>query len=262
MFNLSEQLKKLKEDLSSSLGSHSLIKFTVDDKLPKNLEGDPNQIITVIRHFSTAIFQGIANGVLRVEANLKEKKGKQIIANIRIIGVGLVEKEAKKVEAELERLSKLQHLEELSVIKDAKQIAVHFSTSLQLGENHGPDDLHAFSGKNVLIVEDSDINTFVFASFLEYWGVHYSTVYDGLAGVDFAMAREYDAIFMDIHMPIMNGIEAIKLIRKKNKEIPIIVISGVSDMVSIDDAIKVGASDFVRKPASKKDLYDVLSKYF
>jgi two-component system, NtrC family, response regulator AtoC len=66
------------------------------------------------------------------------------------------------------------------------------------------------------------------------------------------------AILLDIIMPRRDGFEALKEIRRYNKEIPVIIMSGASSSLNIVEAMKCGASDFVPKPVNPADLRKVL----
>lgn len=67
---------------------------------------------------------------------------------------------------------------------------------------------------------------------------------------------------MDLHMPIMDGFEATKLIRKENKNIPIITLSSSDTPVDVEKSLKVGMNEHVAKPIKKDKIETVLSKYF
>jgi two-component system, NtrC family, response regulator AtoC len=66
------------------------------------------------------------------------------------------------------------------------------------------------------------------------------------------------AILLDIIMPRRDGFEALKEIRRSNKDIPVIILSGASSPLNIVEAMKNGANDFVPKPVNPEDLRRVL----
>ena len=78
------------------------------------------------------------------------------------------------------------------------------------------------------------------------------------------MAREkqYQLILMDIHMPLMDGYEATRLIREVNKDILIIGLSADVTKQAIDKSLKLGMNDYLTKPLSKEKLQNILIKYF
>ena len=71
----------------------------------------------------------------------------------------------------------------------------------------------------------------------------------------------YDIILLDMEMPIMNGIETVKEIRKINKTIPIIMVSAYSSNDLIKEALTVGATDYYIKPLTMNRLENVINTY-
>ena len=86
-------------------------------------------------------------------------------------------------------------------------------------------------GKTVLIVDDAVDNRVVFGLFLEHFGVRVLEAQDGWEGVQQARQQKPDLILMDIAMPVMDGIDAIRLLRadKRTASTPVIVVSGHAD---------------------------------
>lgn len=71
----------------------------------------------------------------------------------------------------------------------------------------------------------------------------------------------FDIIFMDVHMPVMNGLDAIKIIRQTNKEIPIIIITAdVTDNIK-NNKESIGFTDYVNKPVVIDNLLNIITKY-
>ncbi|MCC5910632.1 MAG: response regulator [Clostridiaceae bacterium] len=68
-------------------------------------------------------------------------------------------------------------------------------------------------------------------------------------------------IFMDIKMPGMNGIEASQYIKKKHKDIIIIILSAYEDFQLAQQALRVGVDDYILKPAKPTEIASVLDKY-
>ena len=81
-----------------------------------------------------------------------------------------------------------------------------------------------------------------------------------------ALFREYGkeakAILMDIKMPVMNGLDATKIIREENKEIPIIMQTAYAFSSDKENAMNAGASEVLVKPITLSILRGTLTKYF
>jgi len=76
-------------------------------------------------------------------------------------------------------------------------------------------------------------------------------------------ANSYDLIFMDYHMPKLDGVEATKKIREKFSKKPIIVSLSASVMKDeVERYLKSGMNDSISKPISQADLISIFNKYF
>ncbi|MDF1881113.1 response regulator [Sulfurimonas sp. MAG313] len=121
---------------------------------------------------------------------------------------------------------------------------------------------------NILIVDDNANNRMVLKLMLQDYGEEKNAVYDivecenGLEAVNKANRADFDIIFMDIMMPEMNGIEATKKIRARNKEVMIIAVSAVDDELQQKEILRNGAEDYVPKPIDIKLLNARLDSYF
>ena len=73
--------------------------------------------------------------------------------------------------------------------------------------------------------------------------------------------RNYDLILMDIKMPVMNGLDATKIIRGENKEIPIIMQTAYAFTADRENAMAAGASEVLVKPITLSALRTCLSRF-
>ncbi|MDR2610010.1 MAG: response regulator [Clostridiales Family XIII bacterium] len=125
----------------------------------------------------------------------------------------------------------------------------------------GIDD---FSELHILLVEDIDINREIVLSFLEQTGISVDCAENGEEAV--AMVREsegrYDAIFMDIQMPKMDGYEATQQIRALDipaaRDIPIIAMTANVFHEDIEKCLACGMNDHIGKPLNREDIIDKL----
>jgi signal transduction histidine kinase/ActR/RegA family two-component response regulator len=112
-----------------------------------------------------------------------------------------------------------------------------------------------------LIVEDNEINIFLIEKLLRKYFSHIYIVKNGKDAVAFIQNQELDLIFMDCQMPVMDGMEATKLIRKiENKKHYIIALTA---NISPEDQAKCfesGMDDFIAKPINKNELFDKIKK--
>jgi DNA-binding response OmpR family regulator len=108
--------------------------------------------------------------------------------------------------------------------------------------------------KNVLIVEDNLTMLRGLKDNFESKGYHVKTATDGELGLKAAIAEKPDLIILDIMLPKINGYEVCSLIRRKNLNIPIIMLTAKDQEKDIILGLNLGADDYVTKPFSIKVL--------
>ncbi len=120
--------------------------------------------------------------------------------------------------------------------------------------------------KKVLIVDDSALVRKQLSDIIEQLGFEVETAKNGQEGVNKATSFQYDVITMDINMPIMNGIDAVKQIMSKQPT-PILMISSLTteDAPITMDALDAGAIDYISKPGTmnigrEQNSQDILEK--
>jgi signal transduction histidine kinase/DNA-binding NarL/FixJ family response regulator len=118
------------------------------------------------------------------------------------------------------------------------------------------------TGKRILVVEDNPNNQLLIKNYLNIWGMFPDIANNGKKGVKMAIKNNYDAIFMDLQMPIMDGFEATMLIRERlGSKIPIIGCSAHSLVGEKEKCLAIGMDDYVAKPYTEKELIETLFKY-
>lgn len=127
---------------------------------------------------------------------------------------------------------------------------------------HG-DTTDVFNGKIILLAEDIEINREIITSILEDTGIVFEYAENGKVAVEkFKNAPDkYDLIFMDIQMPLMDGLEATRQIRQlstaKAKQIPIIAMTANAFDEDVENCKKAGMNDHIGKPV---DFDEVMAK--
>ncbi|MBO6068557.1 MAG: sigma-54-dependent Fis family transcriptional regulator, partial [Bacteroidales bacterium] len=100
----------------------------------------------------------------------------------------------------------------------------------------------------VLVIDDERSIRNTLKEILEFEGHTIAVAEDGKQGLEMALNDAYDAIFCDIKMPNMDGLEVLSNLADSENEAPIIMISGHGDIDTAVDCIKKGAYDFIQKP--------------
>ena len=115
-------------------------------------------------------------------------------------------------------------------------------------------------GARVLLVEDNEINRMVATEILQQFGVVVDIAENGQIGVEKIMANTYDAVLMDIQMPLMDGLEAARRIRKDPRfdQLPIIAMTAHAMVEDHTKSLEAGMQAHVSKPFDPQDLKDAL----
>jgi PAS domain S-box-containing protein len=119
-------------------------------------------------------------------------------------------------------------------------------------------------GKKVLVAEDNKINFFVANKFLIGWGVIVTHAENGQIALDLLEKEDFDLILMDLHMPVLDGIEATRVIRKsenpKISSIPVVALTAAIMSESHDKIEDLSINDYVLKPFKPRDLFEKIRK--
>ena len=123
--------------------------------------------------------------------------------------------------------------------------------------------LQYIRGAWVLLVEDNDINRQVAQEILVGAGINVSLANDGQEAIEAIKEKEYDAVLMDLQMPVMDGYEATRVIRSdpRFKELPIIAMTAHAMAGDREKSLEVGMNDHVTKPIDPDQLFATLMKW-
>jgi CheY-like chemotaxis protein len=126
-----------------------------------------------------------------------------------------------------------------------------------LAEAEGPTNGGQFAGKRILIVDDDVRNVFALTSALERHGIDVLYAENGEAGIE-TLQREpdVDLVLMDIMMPGMDGLTAMRLIRDipQFRGLPLIALTAKAMTGDREDSLAAGASEYVTKPVDVAQL--------
>jgi DNA-binding response OmpR family regulator len=103
---------------------------------------------------------------------------------------------------------------------------------------------------NILIVDDNEMNREVLSRRLERQGYSYGMAEDGVEALELMRAQSFDIVLLDIMMPRMNGYQVLEAMKNDPvlHNLPVIVVSAVSELDSIVRCVELGAEDYLFKP--------------
>ncbi|MFA5040436.1 MAG: response regulator [Bdellovibrionales bacterium] len=162
----------------------------------------------------------------------------------------------------------------LKVLLDGQQknaqipIITRYSVVKMLGgapSKEAETSVHSFEGLRTLVAEDMPTNQLLMTKILDKFGCSVDSASDGEEAFRLFSKNTYDIIFMDCHMPNVDGFEATHKIRKaelfSGKHVPIIALTADAMVGDRDRCLAAGMDDHIGKPFKQEQLYSVIKKW-
>ena len=138
-----------------------------------------------------------------------------------------------------------------------------------LDEEEHPPELEVFdlTGRNILLAEDNELNWEIAHELLQELGLNLDWAENGQIALEMfqkSKSGHYDAILMDIRMPVMNGYEATQAIRgldRSDKDLPIIAMTADAFAEDVKRCLDAGMNAHVAKPIDVKEVAKLLEKF-
>jgi len=119
-----------------------------------------------------------------------------------------------------------------------------------------------WENKTIVVVEDVDFNFLLIKKQLKKTKADVVWLKNGQEAVDYIKENKVvDAILMDVRMPVMNGIDATKVIKQLNADIPIIMETACVVGTDYDEVINSGCDDYIFKPIIASELIEKIDSY-
>ncbi|KZZ63619.1 hypothetical protein A3765_07790 [Oleiphilus sp. HI0130] len=139
--------------------------------------------------------------------------------------------------------------------------------SSSVGEEFKSEDepTYNFDGRTILLVDDNEINRMVAELMLTNVSVNVVMAEDGRQAVDALQEQDFDLVFMDCQMPVMDGYEASRSIRQlaapKKANVPIIAMTANAMKGDKEMCLNAGMDDYIAKPVDAQKLYALMGKW-
>ena len=111
----------------------------------------------------------------------------------------------------------------------------------------------------MLVVDDNPLHQTIILSLLNAMGLHADIASDGEKAHELTLKKQYDLVFMDCHMPIMDGFTATRLIKNDFPELPVIALC--SDVFNSERANDAGFDSYITKPVNQEELQAVCARF-
>ncbi|MBC7427619.1 MAG: response regulator [Bacteriovorax sp.] len=288
--NLSESILKIHRPKAVEKNLQLLLEYDV--KIPELVIGDEYRNTQILNNLLSNSLKFTESGDVTLSLRLKQKKEDSCIIEFKVrdTGIGIDKNKQREIfkdftQAESDHTRKyggtglgLAITKRLVEIQNGKIdvnsslghgtsfiFTIHFNLrpeiplNISLNSNQKAQD--NFNNQRVLLVEDNQVNIIVTKKFLEKWGLKVDVAINGLEAVNHVRAIKYDLILMDLHMPLMDGLEATRKIREFNTYTPIIGLSADVMTESVTSLQSIGMNDFVTKPFRPNDFFIKLKSF-
>jgi len=302
-FNLSDTIETTIKTFAWQARKKGLeLTYEIQENIPPLLKGDPECLQQVIINLLGNAFKFTGQGKisLRVEKKTeKQKDGKEDTVTLQFTisdtGIGISGERREEIFESYTQADKSIRRNYggtglgLSISKqivklmggeiwlestEGKGSSFHFTASFKTGEKSekiakkipAQPDNERYLLLDILLVEDDMVNQKLAKTILEKAGHRVVTAGNGKEAIKKLEEQNFHIVMMDIKMPLLDGIEATKIIRNSNKgiinpKIPIIALTAHNMKGDREKFLKAGMDDYITKPLSKKSLLKIIRKF-
>ncbi len=286
-FNIRELLSELNSSFSfkAELNNIQYLEI-IDPAIPEFIKGDSVKLNQILTNLLSNALKFTNQGFIKIELTLISQIGNNLLIQFEVSdsGIGIQKDKIPLLFQSFnqsnttttrqfggtglglsitKKLVELQNGEIWIESAENKGTSIHFNLPFEIGIKHKKVEFIAenteLKGKKILLVEDNKINQFVAVKILQTVDLIVDIANSGKEALLLTSEIKYDLILMDLHMPDMDGIETVSLIKKmgrenKNWETPIVAFSADAFSETKDMVLNDGFDDFVSKPIISEDL--------
>ncbi|MFA4870130.1 MAG: ATP-binding protein [Pedobacter sp.] len=296
-FSIPELLENIRLSFLQKAREKGLeLKLSIDAELSEIVMGDPVRLGQILTNLINNAIKFTSKGKVSISAFFVSRNKVQTIINFEVTDTGIgIPKD--KMEFIFERFTQAnadtnrkyggtglglaitKRLVELQggniQVESTPEIgsSFKFSLSFKNGSNESIiarefvplKALKNLKGVKVLMAEDNEINVILVKQFMKLWQVECDVVGNGLLALQQVQIKDYDMIFMDLQMPVMDGYQSATAIRAlsgdKFKKLPIIALTA-SAMLDVQyKAFDSGMNDYISKPFKPEELFHKIENY-
>jgi len=267
----------------------------IDQKIPSQLRSDPGRLTQILNNLISNAIKFTPNGYVKLFINLihKSRRKVQLEFAVEDSGIGISQDKQEMIfqsftQAQLDTTrkyggtglglaitKKLLRLFDSQIFVESKLhkgSKFYFALDLEIDrmrevneEKDHSETILQLKDKNILAVDDNEINLLMLGKFLSKWDIRFQTALDGKTALQKIFDEDFDLILLDLQMPGMDGYQVASTIRSLDnhsmRDIPIVAVSA-DTLDNVKDRIKTaGISGFLSKPFNPSELLEVLDTY-
>jgi len=296
LVNVSLDMHKVLSDLEvifENVATEKQLNWQIIDNLPLGMcfKGDKIRIEQILINLCSNAFKFTHAGGVELTAELAGTKDKQaaITITVKDTGIGISTEEQANLFSIFSQVDEsnsrnyggtglglaiskeLSHLMSGDItLSSEKGRGSKFFFSLKLDILIQPIEAEVIkeekdiSAMKILVAEDNIANQTLMKAILKKIGVIATIVEDGAKAVEEVSTQSFDLVFMDCHMPVLDGYQATAQIRAMPQfaSLPIVALTADADINNIQRAIDVGCNEHITKPINVKQLIECIESYY
>ena len=288
-YNPLEEFKSLVNLVESRIGEKDIkLRTNFATDLPNTLYGDKGKVKQIITNLLTNAVKYTEKGYIDFKVTcINEKDLSKLTITVSDTGRGIKKEQMDNLFTKFNRLEEDKNttiegtglglaitkaLTEMmggkvvvdSTYGEGSKFTVFLSQKItnESSLNKEEEKLDNFKGNRVLIVDDNKLNIKVAMKILKEFDLEIDTCESGFECINkIENGESYNAIFMDIMMPKMSGVETLKKLKKiENFNIPVVALTADAIMGKSNKYLEVGFNDYIPKPIDKNKLNNVLNR--
>ncbi len=292
--DLRELVQRISDSMQFNAGEKKIyLKYSFDEALPAIVTGDSTRLCQILLNLLGNAIKFTETGGVSIDLSVTEQSAKEVKIRFAITdsGIGIASNKIntifesfKQAEADTSRkyggtglglaiTKRLIELHDSHINVDSVPgqgstfwFIIKFEKGHSTADNNNNNEVETGLQLNVLVVDDNQINRLLINKVLGKWGATFDFAENGQEAIDKIAANPtFDVVLMDIHMPVMGGLEATQIIRASSdpyfQQLPIIALTASMLNSEINEMISSGMNDYILKPFDPKNLYDKLAKY-
>jgi signal transduction histidine kinase len=288
-FNLRESITTIKNSLFFMAENNgNLLKINIDPKIPTLLIGDELRLSQILMNLLSNALKFTKNGEVTLSAHLEKMDDEYYYLKFQVkdTGIGIAKVDQDKIFDKFVQIERKNSDYEgtglgLTIVKKLITLfksviyvesienkgttfyfTIGFMHEVDIKSNNNPQlqiENIVFLNLNILIVEDNKINQMVTRKIIESKQHNCFVVNNGLEALEILRYNKFDIILMDINMPILNGYETSKRIRKLNIKTPIIALTALNKNEVTTKIKEAGIDDVIIKPFNQDQLFETIN---
>jgi len=285
VIELAEQTSDIIKYHASQKGLELLLNIQVD--LPRFIVADATRLKQILVNLMGNAIKFTASGEVELKITFKEKdeSSGKFTFSVRDTGIGINEEQQKKLfkafsQADTSTTRKFGGTglglaisnmlaekmgSKIQISSEPGKGATFFftlETEYEVGEKLHHGDLTDIN--RILVIDDNDNNRMILEHTFNYWGIEFTGVDNGLSALKIIeKSKPFDVIIVDYHMPFLNGLDTIRMIREQlnltPEKQPVILLHSSSDDIGIyDECKRLGVRFNLTKPVKSQELLQYL----